>query len=179
MKIEWNRISGRIGFWSVVLGAAVIISTAVLRQVPGMHRRISALFIGAEYLGTEGVILQTRRNDCGPAALAMLLHEAGKRSSKDEILSAIAMTEHGTTMYELEQYAASKGITVDGWRLNLQELAARKFPALLFVKHDHFITADSICGGEIFYRDPAVGRLKMPLERFNKIWNGYALVMKD
>lgn len=179
MKSNWKRIFGRVGSRSILLFAAAIVCAALLQQVPGMYRRISVSLSGAEYLGTEGVILQQHKNDCGPAALAMVLNGAGVRIQREEILQQTVMSEKGTTMEELRKFAESRGVILEGWKLSIGELSGRKLPAMLFVRQEHFVTADSIVRGEIFFRDPAVGRLKMREERFNKIWDGYALIMKD
>jgi predicted double-glycine peptidase len=179
MKIDRKRLTGRIGMWIVLLVSSGILCAAVLRHIPGMHRQIAVMLSGAEYLGTDGVIFQKQKNDCGAAALAMVLADAGQQIRREEILPHIVMTEKGTSMEELRRFAVSRGVILEGWRLSIDELSRRRFPALLYVKQDHFITADSISTGTVFLRDPALGRMKMPKERFQKIWNGYALVMKE
>lgn len=179
MTNKWKRISGRIGSWSLLLCAAAIVCAVFLQPLPGMYRRFSVSLSGAEYLGMEGVILQQQKNDCGPAALAMVLNGAGVRIQREEILQQVNMSENGTTMEELRRFADSRGVILEGWKLSIGELSGRKLPALLFIRQEHFVTADSIVHGEIFFRDPAVGRLKMPEERFQKLWNGYALIMKE
>ncbi|MBP6672984.1 MAG: hypothetical protein KA247_07530 [Bacteroidetes bacterium] len=144
-----------------------------------MYRRISVSLSGAVYRGTEGVILQQQKNDCGPAALAMVLNDAGVRIHREEILQQIVMSENGTTMEELRRFAESHGVILEGWKLSIGELSGRKLPALLFIRQEHFVTVDSIVHGEIFFRDPAVGCLKMREERFQRMWNGYALITKE
>lgn len=179
MNIDRKRMNGKIGMWIALLLSSGILCAAVLRHIPGMHRQIAVLLNGAEYLGTEGVIFQEQRNDCGPAALAMLLAGAGQRIRREEILPHIVMTEKGTSMDELRRFAVSRGVMLEGWQLSIEELSQRRFPSILYIRQDHFVTADSISGGTVFLRDPALGRMKMTKEQLAKMWNGYALVIKE
>lgn len=159
--------------------SAGLLASVILLQMPGMHRRISVMLSGAEYLGTEGVIFQEGQNDCGPAALAMVLEGFGHRIGREEILNQIVMTKKGTTMDELRRFAFARGLVFEGWKLEINDLAGRQFPMLFFIKQNHFVAADSIVQGMVYFRDPAIGKLKMPAVRFKKMWDGYALIMKE
>lgn len=179
MTSEWKKLLVRSGVRGAILVTGLLLCAVLGSTIPGMHRRIGALLNGAEYLGTDGVIVQTQSNDCGAAALAMVLNGHGKRIRREEILPHLVMTAEGTTMDELRRFALSCGVELEGWRLTIDDLSRRRFPMVLFIKKDHFVTADSISQGAVFLRDPAIGRVKIPASRFQKMWDGYALVMKD
>jgi ATP-binding cassette subfamily B protein RaxB len=106
----------------------------------------------------------------------MILDHYDIPSTTDEIERHVRLTARGSTMLSLQEMAELKGLTATGWRLSVEELASRPLPALLFVHRDHFVVADSVCGGQVFLRDPAIGRIRMPERKLMHIWNGETLL---
>lgn len=50
-------------------------------------------------------------------------------------------------------------------------------PAIVFVHDNHFAVVDSITeNNEVVMRDPALGKLKLPVRKPPRIWNGKTLV---
>jgi len=130
------------------------------------------------YLGSAGVVFQSRSNTCGVAALLMVLDHFGIKSSRQEMEQKAELHHGGTSLMALKELAKKVGVEADGWRLSFQELAGIELPAILFVEKHHFIVVDSVNGsGILFVRDPAVGRLAIPRRRALEIWKGETLVI--
>jgi ABC-type bacteriocin/lantibiotic exporter with double-glycine peptidase domain len=106
----------------------------------------------------------------------MVYDAYGIEVSESEIEHSVEMTPRGTTMLALNDQAERSGLSASGWRLTMEELRRSKFPAILFVRGDHFIVADSVREENVYLRDPAIGRLKISEKSLARIWRGEALV---
>ena len=167
-----------VGIALVVL-AAGIINSSLVSLSPSYRHRLSAWYVGGEYEGKGGVLMQTRYNNCGPCALQMIFDYYKIPSTVDEIERNIRLTENGTTMLALKEMAELKGLHAEGWRLTSKDFLNSSFPLLLFVRNDHFVVADSICNYTVFLRDPAIGRVIIPTRKLSQIWQGEALIFNE
>ena len=135
---------------------------------------------GAEvaYLGSQGVIFQDRSNDCGVAALMMVLDHYGIRASQKELERRARLGFRGASLGTMKELAISAGLDAEGWKLSFDDLLSIQFPAIIFIENHHFVVVDSVDEkGFLFLRDPAVGRLRIPRRRAIDIWNGETLVI--
>ena len=132
----------------------------------GVHRR------------DQGVRLQIRPNDCGPVSLQMIFDYYRIPSTVRDIEQTIELSENGSTMLALKEMSEMKGLHAEGWRLTPDDLSNILFPALLFIHDDHFVVVDSIWNNEVFVRDPAIGRLRVPKINLMKVWKGEILLFK-
>lgn len=144
------------------------------------HARESFLAwqMGGIYLGNHGVRFQTRINNCGPTSLQMIFDYYRIPSTIQEIEQTIGLNEKGSTMLALKEMSELKGLHAEGWRLTAKDFSSLLFPALLFVNNDHYVVADSISNDNVFVRDPAIGRLKIPKGKLTQIWKGEILLFK-
>ena len=161
---------------AIVVFAAVIVNSILIFRPPSIKQHPSDLYAEGEYQGKEGVLMQTRYNNCGPAALQMIFDHYNISSSLDEIDRSVRVAGNGTTMLSLKQMAELKGLHAEGWRLTLNDFMNISFPLLLFVHNDHFVVADSIRNNMVFLRDPAIGKVRIATTDLPKIWGGEALV---
>jgi ATP-binding cassette subfamily B protein RaxB len=130
------------------------------------------------YLGAEGVIFQERSNNCGLAALAMVLEHYGIKVSQQSMAGGAKLDFRGASLMTLKERATLEGLEAEGRRLSYEDLLSIRFPAILFVENHHFIVVDSVGGtGELFVRDPAAGRLRVSRKRAAAIWKGETLVI--
>ena len=159
----------------VVLFSLIVVVSLVLIPSSWIHR-CRAWASGAEYLGDEAVRFQSGESTCGPASLAMIYEFYGLHVSEKDIINSVPISPAGTTMFALFQHARKCGLNVMGERLCLKELKMCSFPVILFVNGRHFVVGDSISGGEVYLRDPAVGRVKLSESSFQKLWCGETLV---
>ncbi len=161
---------------SFLAAALQIIVTFVTSE--NIYRNSAAWLKGAEYEGTEGVILQTRTMNCGPAALKMVLGGLGIDRELTDIEAMIGLDETGSSLFDLMKYAESQGVHAEAWRLTIDDLEDKSLPAIVFIEGDHFAVLDHITQrDEVILRDPAIGRLRMSKGTFERIWQGETLIM--
>jgi hypothetical protein len=136
-------------------------------------------FKGAKYLGKEGVLLQKKNNDCGPAVLKMIFDYFKIPATLSEISKKV-LRKRGSTMLSLKEMAELKGLKAEGWRLSFNDLKKINLPAIAFIEGNHFVVISRITvNGEIIVLDPAIGKLKYPLPKFKNIWRGEVLIFKS
>jgi ABC-type bacteriocin/lantibiotic exporter with double-glycine peptidase domain len=178
MNIRKKKIAAACGMVSIFLLGAFLVGIAYVVRSPECAKRFFAWQMHAEYLGVEGVVLQNRHNDCGPAALKMVLDHFAIRIPLVELERDIGLTEKGSSMLALKEMAELKGLQAAGWRFRLEDFVRSSFPAILFVNGDHYVVADSVSAdGSVFLRDPGLGRLKMHKNALPGIWRGETLVI--
>ncbi len=166
--------SGIAGILICVMGFVVII---LFLQMPNAGKRIAAWKMNAEYLGNEGVLLQTKRNNCGPSAMKMIFDRYNIQSSIEEIEQGVGLSKKGSSMLALKEMAEMKGLKAEGWRLTLEDFLSSSFPSILYVNNDHYIVADSVSiDGNVYVSDPAIGRLCISKDNLIGIWQGETLL---
>jgi ABC-type bacteriocin/lantibiotic exporter with double-glycine peptidase domain len=179
MSTRRRKLLAVAGLGSVLCILALILAMAVMLSSPDGMKRFSAWRIGGEYLGSDGVVLQDKRNNCGPAALKMVFDYYGVPSTVQEIESAVGLTDKGSSMLALKEMAEFKGLKAEGWRYTLEDFLKAPKPVIVFVDGDHFAVADSVTDGkEVVLRDPALGKLKIPVAKLRRIWSGETLVFR-
>lgn len=187
MKIHHQKFVAAAGLGGILLFFGFILVAVLLVSSPDGYKRFHAWRMGGEYMGSEEVILQDKRNNCGPAALKMVFDHYGIVSTLAEIENKVGLTEKGSSMLALKEMAELKGMRAEGWRLTLEDFLFRfaesrttgKFPepVIVFVQGDHFAVVDSVNGNdEIIMRDPAIGKLRIPAKNLPRMWKGETLV---
>ena len=128
-------------------------------------------------LGRDGVIAQSRRNSCGPAALAMLLSARGIFVSADELERRMQPGPRGVSLATIVTTARAYGVPLDSWRLRFDALDTLTTPAILWIDGDHFVMFDSLTSAGAYLQDPATGRVLVPRHRLHERWDGTAAVL--
>ncbi|MCX6132479.1 MAG: cysteine peptidase family C39 domain-containing protein [Ignavibacteriales bacterium] len=129
------------------------------------------------YLGSNGVAFQQRTNDCGLAALVMVLDHHGIKTSVGELARKVQWQRKGTSMATVKELGQLCGLELCGWKLGFKDLSGTPFPLIFLVEDNHFIVVDSVDRrGNLFVRDPSVGRLRIPSNKMADRWRGQALV---
>jgi ABC-type bacteriocin/lantibiotic exporter with double-glycine peptidase domain len=177
MNRQSKKFVAAAGLGSMLLFAVIVLGGMTLFSSPDEFKRFRSWWMGGEYLGSEGVVLQDKQNNCGPAALKMVFDYYGIPSTLAEIEQSVGLTAKGSSMLALKEMAELKGLRAEGWRYTLKDFLKAQMPVIVFVNGDHFAVVDSITEHkEILMRDPALGRLKLPAKRLPNIWNGETLV---
>lgn len=172
-----KRTAAFIALVLILVAGGIILGFAIVIATPDGPRRFSAWRVGGGFAGTEGVVLQDKRNNCGPAALQMAFEHFGIPSTVKEIEEQVGLTERGSSMLALKEMAERKGLSAEGWRLTVEDFLASTKPCIVFLNGDHFALVDSVSrGGKVYLRDPAIGKVRIPLSRFPALWNGEALL---
>ncbi len=166
----------------VVVPATIGIASFAVSELPRMGRiaaRQELTDLGGSYLGTEGVVLQATLNDCGPAALANLLHVVGIDAPALDSLAMLAGTGPiGTRASGLIRAGASFGLPMTLEWIAPDEVAATPRPFIAWVNRNHFVTVTDLSpNGTITVIDPRVGRYTISEEDFRSIWSGEALLL--
>ena len=123
-------------------------------------------------MGEAGVVRQSRRNTCGPAALAMLLTHQGRPTTERELEQRMAPGPEGVTLSTLLETSARLGVPLEAWRLHLDTLSEIRTPAILWLDGDHFVVFDSVTAAGAHLRDPSAGRVIVPIDRLRMRWDG-------
>ena len=166
----------------VVVPATIGIASFAVSELPRMGRiaaRQELTDLGGSYLGTEGVVLQATLNDCGPAALANLLHAVGIDAPALDSLGALAGTGPiGTRASGLIRASATFGLPMTLEWIAPEKVAAAPRPFIAWVNRNHFVTVTDLSpAGTITVIDPRVGRYTISEQDFRSIWSGEALLL--
>jgi ABC-type bacteriocin/lantibiotic exporter with double-glycine peptidase domain len=176
--MKWRKLIAIAGLSSLLAGVVCVLMFAWFLQTPHANKKFSAWLMHADYLGSDDVVLQTKRNTCGLSALKMVFDHYHIACSLLELEYGVHLSKEGSSMLALKEMAELKGLQAEGWRLTLDDLLTKPFPAILFVYGDHYIVIDSAHGDEVFIRDPAIGSLKFEKQKLLKIWSGETLILK-
>ena len=142
-----------------------------------LPRLIRAWFRGAEFAGVEGVVMQQHQNDCGSACLKMVLAAHGIEREMSVLYRELRTSERGTSLLDLRLVAAKAGVPARSWVLGMAEMKDVPFPAIAFVKRNHFVVVRRLLDSDVLeVDDPALGKLRWPLTSFSKVWSGEVLV---
>lgn len=152
----------------------------VLRDPVEASRRFYRWRLGGEILASDDVVLQEYRNDCGPAALKMILEHCGVAISLEECRREVGLKSRGTSMLRLLEIAERHGIRARGMRYDLNRLEEIPTPLIAYLRIGHFVVVEKIdCETrEVFIKDPAVGRLRLSADEFANLWTGESLVFE-
>jgi ABC-type bacteriocin/lantibiotic exporter with double-glycine peptidase domain len=170
----------RVVAWTVAGLTAGACATAVAAPSQASSATVARLVsavTGVEVLG-EVSIRQRRRNDCGAAALAMVLEAFGCGASLDVLERDTRMGPRGVSMLALLDSAERRGLDGTGWRLTWPELERVAYPAIAFVDGNHFVVVLGASSSRVELADPARGRLRLTRRAFERRWRGELLTFR-
>lgn len=118
---------------------------------------------------------QTESAECGVACLTMIAGWYGYRIDLSGLRSKFAVSQHGMTFSRLMECAETLNLTGRAVRLELNELGQLALPCILYWDMNHFVVLKKVCSNYIELHDPAVGRVKMTLDKASRHFTGIAL----
>lgn len=125
----------------------------------------------------NSIVFQDRTNNCGAAAIKMILEHFGHAGSLRNLERKLTLATEGTNMQQLKEAAEAYGLHAYGYRLGKEDLARIRYPIIMFLKKNHFVVADSFdASGFLLVRDPATGRVRISQHVLAELWGGEALV---
>jgi len=140
-------------------------------------KQMRAWTIGADFVTDKGVVLQSSHNDCGPASLKMILAAHGIECSTSDLSSHLRLTPKGTSMLDLRRISLKMGLGARSWRLQPADLNRIPLPAIAFVNKNHFVVLRRFIAPDVLeVDDPALGRIRWPARKFDKVWSGEMLI---
>ncbi|MBL8388094.1 MAG: peptidase domain-containing ABC transporter, partial [Hydrogenophaga sp.] len=95
---------------------------------------------------TLPVILQTEAAECGLACLAMVLNVHGVATDLAALRARHSVAMTGVTLATLTDIAQREQLGTRGLRLELDELAQLRLPAILHWDLNHFVVLKAVSG---------------------------------
>jgi len=155
-------------------------------------RQFSVFVRNAKEIRTAGVVLQQRDFSCGAAALATVLNKfwGDKNADETTLLIAIATTltraeleeriKNGLTLTDLKRVCDRFGYTTVLGKLTVEKLAESKVPLIVGITvndYDHFVVVRGADEQFVYLADPAVGRMRVPIDEFAQQWQKNAVLV--
>lgn len=120
-------------------------------------------------------ILQIEAVECGAASLAMILAHYGRWAPLIELRRLCGVSRDGSKASNIVRAARNYGLTAGGTRVDAAGVASQPMPAIAFVNFNHFVVVEGFARSQVFINDPAVGRLVLTPEEFERIFSGVIL----
>jgi ATP-binding cassette subfamily B protein RaxB len=119
------------------------------------------------------VILQSQRNECGLAAIAMIANSHGH----DLDLAAMRrrFSDLPPSLGAILAIANRLGLIARPLRLGLPDMPKLVLPAILHWEFDHFVVATRVRAGAVVIHDPAAGRRIVDRREFGDAFTGVAV----
>jgi len=114
--------------------------------------------------------------DCGPKSLEIILEQKHIKTSDQEMRTMISLGQQGATMEQLKEASERKGLAAWGVKVNTAQLRTLPSPFIVHIRPDHFVVVTNATKDKIEFTDPHKGNSYRTKEKFEKIWQGYALV---
>jgi ATP-binding cassette subfamily B protein RaxB len=121
------------------------------------------------------VILQTEMAECGLACIAMVANYHGYETNMTTLRSRYTASIRGTTIQDLMTLAAELDLMARPLRIELEDLAKIKTPAILHWDMNHFVVLKSVNGCQVEIHDPMLGMCNYNLDKVSKHFTGVAL----
>ena len=123
-------------------------------------------------------IQQMEIADCGAACLAMSLAYHGRSVSPEEIRRATRTSRGGVDARSIVEAAQIYGLEARGVKVEIDGLHHLDRGSILHWEFNHFVVLDRVTRNGVEILDPAIGRLRIPLDRFSKSFTGVAILVK-
>ena len=121
------------------------------------------------------VILQSETAECGLVCLAMILGYFGTRTDLVTLRQRYTISLKGITLTTLCHLAEQESLGYRAIRIEIDELAKLKMPAILHWDLNHFVVLKKVHGNKLIIHDPAVGLKKVSAEEASQKFTGVAL----
>ena len=128
------------------------------------------------WLGDEGIVRQRAADDCGVAALAMLLQGQGHDVRPEQLFASVEVPPGGLSLVEMSELARSHGLRLEPAALPRHAYTHLVRPWVAHLSWNHYVVVLAIESGRVIVADPRAGRLWYHAAVFMRAWSGYALI---
>lgn len=134
---------------------------------------------------TKGIVMQKLDYSCGSAALATIFtYYLDKKTTENNIINYLLnhgdlkaiIKRRGFSLLDLKEYTQYRGLTAQGYRMNMESLFDMKVPVLLPLVingYRHFVVYTGHKDDRVFLLDPTFGSVTMLTDEFKKAWYAY------
>lgn len=136
----------------------------------GMHQKLDFSF-----KPRLPVILQTEMAECGITCLVMVANYHGYETDLATMRSRYTASIRGTTLQDMMAIAAQMDLISRPLRIELDDLAKLKTPAILHWDMNHFVVLKSVKGDKVEIHDPMTGARELNIQTVSKHFTGVAL----
>ena len=120
-------------------------------------------------------VLQMEAAECGAACLSMILAYHGKPVQLERLRIECGVSRDGVNANSIVLAAGLHNLESTAYSRDIQELGDLPLPAIIHWKFNHFVV---LCGKTkkgFVINDPAIGRLRVSYEEFDKSFTGIVL----
>ena len=121
------------------------------------------------------LLSQSEAAECGLACLGMVAGFYGSHWTLQELRQQFSVSLAGTTLLDLMRFAEQLQLSGRPLRIELEQLAHLKAPAILHWDLNHFVVLKAVHGDRVTIHDPALGVRTMPLSEVSGHFTGVAL----
>jgi predicted double-glycine peptidase/tetratricopeptide (TPR) repeat protein len=172
------------GFWSLALGAIGAVPGQILKAwaqpLVAVRRVYDFVLALARYplerirVARTPIFLQSAPEDCGAAALGIILAYYGRFVSIEELLVECNVATDGSNAFYIKEAAKKYGLTAKAYRTSVERLRQLRAPEMVFWDGNHFLVVEGFAGGKVYLNDPAKGRRAVDEATFRTHFAGIA-----
>ncbi|HEU4960632.1 MAG TPA: C39 family peptidase [Sphingomonas sp.] len=177
---------GLAALWSAAPATAQSVQRFEIPALPGGGFQLPIHSMLDERFYT--VVRQRYDFSCGSAALATLLRfHYGVAASEDSVFAGMwkegdrtLIKQQGFSLLDMKRYLAAIGLSADGYRVTLDDVAKAGVPGIALTVVDgyrHFIVVKGVRGDHVMVGDPSKGLIVYDRAEFAKIWDGLFFVI--
>lgn len=120
-------------------------------------------------------ILQMEQNECGAAALAMILEYYGKEVTLEELRRECGVSRNGVNAKNIVKAARFHNLDTKAFSVDVDDLKGLTMPLIIHWNMNHFLVLCGFNKNGAVLADPACGRRTVPMDEFSKSFTGIAI----
>ena len=125
------------------------------------------------------VILQMEALECGAASLAMVLAYYKKWVPLEEVRLACGVSRDGSNALNVAKAAKGYGLNYKSLFISAKNIRKKAtYPAIIFWNKCHFVVLNGFKNNYAYLNDPAAGRVRIPMEDFNRSYSNVCIVFE-